>query len=272
MLFGLIMAKLGLGFDETTHETQPNQWTDTRSFITFGLGVILFYTQYSIHYWIHSLKTCNDSRKWTELLQSFASHIICTLVHWLYYDEFAHTDFFVPSDSLQIPYIFFWCYWCLSVAQFFAGYVPDKDVYILGLHHIVTMSALFVSGWLGYRAIGLYILYLHDVSDIFISGVKICFRVNHWITPPVYICCVVVWIWTRLYLFGWKLVAQSVTHALLEEWNDPKYNTIIGGGMAALCLWTLFLCHIWWTWLLLRIGFHYLFGSKTKAHSIYDTD
>ncbi len=212
-----------------------------------------------------------DDPKWLEMSQHLAGAVICTCVHLLYIEDVLESDFLIPSAKFKIPYVLFYFYWVSSILQFIFLYERSKDTHVFAVHHVVTLSALLASDLLEGRALGLYILFLHDVSDIFIATGKILFKLDHWLTSYASAPCLIIWIWTRVYLFGFKLVFCLLIPTWIAEYIQFRYTAfqIYTSGFALLCMIVLTLCHLWWTSILLKISWQYVFGSQTNAHALY---
>ncbi len=147
--------------------------------------------------------------KWAQSLWQFPSHIICTFVGLYFYNHEVKNQFhllFVPDhDCLSGAYAFFFAFWATNILDYYQGtFADDRDRKVMILHHLATPLALISSDLFGLRRIGLYILLLHDTSDIFIAFMKIAYRRNtsETILTPIYVANLLVWCFTRLYCFG----------------------------------------------------------------------
>lgn len=84
---------------------------------------------------------------------------------------------FLSSLGLQILYTTQTAYYiAASIVVLFLTNVRanHKDRFIMLMHHAVTITLLAVSFALGQHRIGSVVLILHDVSDVFLEGAKLC--------------------------------------------------------------------------------------------------
>lgn len=99
----------------------------------------------------------------------------------------------------------------------------QKDYFILMAHHVITLSLLFLSHYTQLQEIGIAVLFLHDVSDIFIDFAKI-FNYMQWETYETYylsyvglISLVISWVFFRVILFGNLLFYQLIPIVHLSD-------------------------------------------------------
>jgi hypothetical protein len=135
----------------------------------------------------------------------------------------------------------------------------------------------------GYVRIGLLVMYVHDVSDIFVDLLKM---VNYlklegrpgWFgSELVYAACVVSWVYYRLYLYPARVIyaAFSVPWGLfaLPEWTFSWWALLTreyGAHMPYymemnVCLFALLAMHVYWGYLLLMVGYRILTESAREA-------
>lgn len=198
-----------------------------------------------------------------KLVWQFPCHIVCTVVglwtQWQYWpiDKFGNVNYqyvYYPNREevhFILPYTFFYAYWIAVVVDFIRS-PRDRDFGMMCLHHLATFLALLSSDVLGYRAIGLYVLLLHDSSDIFIMLLKLVakFECSSNVIASCYLVCMIVWIVTRMYLFVGKLCFQEIVPYMLQHsiWDCSIVPCV--------ALLILAICNLAWTMMLLQLPFH----------------
>jgi len=120
----------------------------------------------------------------------------------------------------------------------------NKDDAVMGLHHIVTSALIAVSYCIDQQAIGNVILALHNISDIFITLLKLMAKheARQSYLRVVYVVTLLVWTYTRLHVFR-RMAFESVV--------------IANGSAQVACacfLVTLLAMHVYWTALLIKIA------------------
>lgn len=139
-----------------------------------------------------------------------------------------------------------------------------------------------ISWALGYLRIGLLVLFIHDVSDIFVDLLKL---VNYlklegpkgfFLSELAYASCVISWIYWRLYEFPFRVLKGSLIRPVqlvtrhsrspttffgIELWSpDLPYSTETN-----LLLFALLALHVYWFHLFLMIGYRILTESARAA-------
>lgn len=82
-----------------------------------------------------------------------------------------------------------------------------KDYVVMYVHHLATLFMVMTSYSAGYLRIGLLVLYVHDISDIFIDLLKLANLVNFsgpscfFVTEIIFIATLISWVYWRLFLF-----------------------------------------------------------------------
>ncbi len=221
-----------------------------RHFGTFLVSFLAFMTLRTASYHFH------EEPKWAKLLWQLPSHVLCTSVgYWCYVnfvrDEFDETILVPDKNILSSEYAFFWGFWLTVVIDFYVDrFSRDKDRLIMLCHHIATFCALISSDLLGLRRIGLYVLVLHDCSDILIMGLKIAYRshVDTVYLTSIYLMALLTWLCTRIWLFGELYLCYILPIFYVEVKHNLFYT------LPVLALTILFVCNIMWTRMIIGYG------------------
>jgi len=152
-----------------------------------------------------------------------------------------------------------------------------KDYIEMMVHHIVTILLVAGSWSYNYMRIGLLVLYVHDVSDIFIDLMKMYNYVHMYgasgffMVEIGYITTLVTWVYWRLYQLPFKIIycTSIVVHAQLsgsatpgKPWLDFPWH-LPGYVKFNILLLALLALHIYWYLLLLRIGLAIVMGKDS---------
>ena len=142
----------------------------------------------------------------------------------------------------------------------------ERKFYEYLLHHFVASSLILFSMMSNQTAAGLMILIVHDASDILMafgralvdtkyatSTIKVLFLVG----------CLLVWIHMRILIFPFCLLANVYANrpTVHDEWYmiNFEYNYL-------LCMaFVLYGMHIFWTYLMIKLGAKALFGKGGKS-------
>lgn len=227
--------------------------------------------QFSIHF---TMTVCEGYLLWNE--------------SWL---SNTHTAFmpplYTPTTILRLFYILqtaIWTMTCFS-HRFNSDAHAHKDYVLMYIHHLFTIALVAVSFHNGQTRIGLCVLFIHDCSDIGIDLLKLsnylvlegpndCF-----ITELSYTFAIVMWGYFRLWYFPIYIIYKgsawvgNFTNELSIHNDIPTILQLTGADYDRLW-WTswacsalltgLFLMHVWWFVLLLRILFRMLKGDDHR--------
>lgn len=186
-----------------------------------------------------------------------------------------------------------------------------RDYFVLYGHHLVTIALVLASWYGGSMRVGLIVLYVHDVSDIFVDLLKM---VNYtklegkrgmFASEMAYAACIAAWLYYRMWQYpvrvwwdgcftspfrqfgaGWPAGAASLSEALASgdlgvadwaQWIVHTSNTVGEmvpfWGPGNVLLGTLFALHCWWFYLLARIGIRLaLSGAREASRAEYEGD
>jgi len=160
---------------------------------------------------------------------NYPHHSVSTEVWWYY--------------NLELGF-----YLSLVVSQFFD--IKRKDFWQMFIHHIVTVLLLAFSWTCNFHRIGSLVLVIHDFADIPLDGAKI-FRYLKMqrVSNIVFTIFALAWIFSRIGLFPYRIIAYSSYYALDVVEMFPAYYIF----NSLLC--SLQVLHIIWTALILKIGY-----------------
>mmetsp|Transcript_60391 Transcript_60391/g.141365 ORF Transcript_60391/g.141365 Transcript_60391/m.141365 type:complete len:330 (+) Transcript_60391:97-1086(+) len=132
--------------------------------------------------------------------------------------------------------------------------VRHPDFWEMLLHHIVTCCLVVFSYGLSYIRIGSLVLLLHGVTDIFVYLSKALVDTpNTRCIVASYFALVASYIWFRIIVFPVSIM-RSVW---VESIPEASPERIVSWGFINFGLFTLFLLHMYWFGMILKIGTYY---------------
>lgn len=224
-------------------------------FVYLGWVCFFFIIRVSVEY-------LEPDRNKSKVLWPLPCHIICTLQGWRMGSQwFLIDNILVPERDGQMMYAFYYAYWTNVIIDFALQSTKNKDYHFLCIHHIATWCAMLMSDLIDRRIVGWNVLFLHDVSDIGISSLKISvkYQFPRNAVKIIYMLTMIVWIVTRLMMYGIVICVQ----AILVEWERVHKFTAIDSG-CVITLWTLLTLNCLWTKMLIDIGL------REDAEEIYE--
>jgi len=206
---------------------------------------------------------------------------------------------FTPKQSLRLFFLLQCAIWiCTGFShRFNADAHMHKDYIPMYVHHLATIGLVAMAYTINASRIGIVVLIVHDASDIAIDLLKIFNylrlegKKGFFLVEIAYAATLALWAYFRLYYFPYKVIAQGtlgavdmfgpyllpegVTPALskaLRDLEGPESvsarNTLVFSAFGTnILLILLFLLHIWWGALLLRILFRLMSNnSNSRSH------
>jgi ceramide synthetase len=167
-------------------------------------------------------------------------------IRWFYSMEMG---FYIYS----IPSLFFW-------------ETRRKDFLEHAAHHHVTLFLILYSHYVNFMRVGVMVMVLHDVCDIWLEIAKLGNYANSEIlSTGFFIVFLMVWISMRLVYFPLWIIRSTMYEVISEVADkvphiprEPHYSLFNG------LLITLFLLHIYWTFLILKVVKGKLKSGKTQ--------
>jgi len=136
--------------------------------------------------------------------------------------------------------------------------VSRSDAVEMIVHHIVTILLIVFSYHTNFTRFGATILFLHDISDVFLEFAKVLNysstgRGNRWIksynlVDAVFVLFAVTFLVTRLYLYPKYILWTVVVHGIDKYGCDFMGCYVFIGLLTALQL-----LHVFWFYLILRM-------------------
>lgn len=177
-------------------------------------------------------------------------------------------------DSIYYFYILQISYWssCLLFLNF---EVKRRDYYVFVLHHVSTIILLSFSHVLNFWRVGLIILLVHDVVDMFLYASKslnYCLFKKNVLLSICYALFVLSYFYFRIYLYFFYLVLPLSNTKLIREYTDGFVNShydVPGGVVLIVLLWVLMIMHIYWFLLIIKMTYVFImkmgnFGVSSK--------
>jgi len=197
--------------------------------------------------------------------------------------------YYIPSEQplkLKLLYIVQLAIWAYTAFSHRFLETRRYDYLQMLAHHVLTMALVIGSWSFTYFKIGLLVFYIHDVSDIFIDVLKMSNYVKtegpkyFFLTEVGYVASMVAWAYWRFYQLISRVIYDTLieTHALLihdetggKPWLNPAPSILPWYVTANLMLFGLLLLHIYWYFLLARIGVRMLSqGAHDAGRAEYE--
>lgn len=161
-----------------------------------------------------------------------------------------------PSLAVRIFYLYELGFYVHSTYAHLTMEVERSDFWPLFFHHIVTICLIYFSYAIGYFKIGLLVLVCHDIGDIPLETGKLAvYAKKEGLQIVLYLCLVVGWAVSRLYIYPFYILRSSWQECLdMVGPESVKYRVEFNIG-----LFFLQILHVYWFILILRIGYRALF-------------
>lgn len=164
--------------------------------------------------------------------------------------------------------LFFEVSWYLVSVIFILMDPVRKDTYVMALHHVVTVVLILVCWLYGRPHLGVVVLLLHNVSDVFLGIAKVA---NYAKAEPVdsigFAFTLLTWAVFRFYGFGRLLVMCYEYGVFVPNARTPDCALVY-------LLTALMPLHIYWFALMLKVAFRSLAGKGLEdvRESVDDAD
>ncbi|XP_033762714.1 ceramide synthase 5-like [Pecten maximus] len=171
----------------------------------------------------------------------------------------------VPNDVFWFYTIELAFYWNL-VFMVLSDH-KRKDSNQMFLHHVVTISLIYFSFASNMIRIGMLVLVVHDSVDLWMAGAKMAnYLKKETLTDTMFGVFFIVWLYTRLYVYPFRVVWSASIQSLHYNPIWPAYWLLNG------LLWVLQVLHIIWTVMILRIFVNKFTGEKKIKDVRSDTE
>jgi len=134
-----------------------------------------------------------------------------------------------------------------------------KDYFAMYGHHLVTVALIFSSYLFHYTRIGVLVLIIHDVSDIFLDFLKL----SHYLDVDLavfitFVINMISWIYFRLYQFPFRVIHAGLFTSIALVPNGKWW------ALSNALLIILQILHVYWFQLLARIAVELITGTTPK--------
>ncbi|XP_014789026.1 ceramide synthase 5 [Octopus bimaculoides] len=200
-------------------------WRFTYYFTILIIGTIILYNK--VWFW--------DS---TECWPNYPHQHVPSEIYWYYLVELSY---YVGSSLMHFTD------------------VRKKDFWELFIHHIVTMTLMFIAWIQNIIRISCLILLVHDMADPFLEATKMASYSGHrkWCNH-LFIVFTIAWYIGRLYIFPFKILYSTLFYAPTVTGMAPIYYLYNG------LLGSLQLLHIIWTVIITKILYNRLKTGEIK--------
>ena len=190
------------------------------------------------------------------------------------------------SQNVSLFYIVQLSIWIVTCFSHRFVEARHKDYYQMYIHHIVTIGLMAGSWMFGYMRIGVLVLIIHDASDVPLDLMKMANYLklegpkSFFIVEIAFITCLISWAYGRLFIYPTKALFTAAFESIIEaregitatayqtmetsDFLDVAFN-MPGWLSCNILLNVLFVLHIFWFYLLVKIAFKLVTGKK--AHT-----
>ena len=152
-----------------------------------------------------------------------------------------------------------------------------KDYLFMMIHHLVTILGISGSLFNNQLSACFQVLYIHDVTDIFVNLVKMFNylklenRAGYYINEILFIIMIIAWVYWRLYIYPFHIL--KTFFGLYSKWGgksfweyDTLYSSLFPASVPGwlplnIVGWILLGLNIWWFLLFMKL----LYGIFTKG-------
>mmetsp|Transcript_1230 Transcript_1230/g.8095 ORF Transcript_1230/g.8095 Transcript_1230/m.8095 type:complete len:174 (+) Transcript_1230:293-814(+) len=132
-----------------------------------------------------------------------------------------------------------------------------KDRFAMIVHHIATIGLLVYSDYVNLCPIGLMVLLIHDICDVFMESAKVCRYCNYEFgTSFFFVLFFLSWIALRLVIFPLRIIRSTIYECLDVLWEDIRQTREVVEPHYTIfnvMLLTLLVLHIYWSYFIARI-------------------
>jgi hypothetical protein len=250
--------------------------------VAFGAGILREVLNRTLLEYLARTRLRSKTKQQYEIMKSKFFESLFKVIHYTF--SFAWECFILLPEqwmwnttsmwvalphSMSFSFYLFYAYQCgFYVYSLFATLFLDvrrNDWPYLILHHVVTMYLILYSWQWGFVRIGITILFLHDVSDIFLEAAKgFNYIAFGWVVNASFVLLVITFFVCRIVLFPYICIGTALFEAedLIKAqgfkyywWERPIFQGL---------LIILFLLQIYWFFALLRVLYNVLFKGKFR--------
>ncbi|CAH8465002.1 unnamed protein product [Heterobilharzia americana] len=191
--------------------------------------------------------------------------------------EVGYFDIPTPSD-------YYWLYTLqlgFYIHSFWSVFFMDawrKDSTVLVIHHLLAILLLEGSLVLRLHRMGVLVLFLHDLCDVFLelAKVNIYLRIRHGKTHPIHMTIANIffvlfaasWVVLRLYWYPLKVLYATSWGAYIALVGRESRGFLFFNSL----LWGLFLMHIYWFTFILRMAVRLLTSPLEACEDVREDE
>lgn len=129
-----------------------------------------------------------------------------------------------------------------------------SDTWQLFAHHVATVILIGYSYYLNVVHIGVLVLACHEINDIFLEAAKMAryAQAKEWVATFWFVLFALSWFATRIYAFGF-IVIRSTLYETYERALEVGANIRPHVSILNFLLIFLYLLHVYWSYLIMRI-------------------
>jgi len=136
---------------------------------------------------------------------------------------------------------------------------PRNDFVEMLLHHSVTVFLIILAYFMNYVTISHLVLFVHDLSDIFICCTKALVDTDStFFTMSCYGLVMVTWSYMRLFIFPTEIIYWGFYNNPLPE------QEVHGKWLLGTMLHFLLVLHLYWYYLLIKMGLRFALKGKKE--------
>ncbi|EGD72295.1 hypothetical protein PTSG_00315 [Salpingoeca rosetta] len=166
---------------------------------------------------------------------------------------------------LQVNYIVELSYYISGIVLHTLVDEKLTDFWIMLLHHVVTVCLLAFSYFHNFHRIGMLVLMVHDVSDIFLDSGK-CFHFLKWesFATVTFVGLITSWAMYRLYLYPTKLLYSAAFEGYEVTFVDEGHEPFTMFYLLNIWLNILQVLHVYWFYLILKVAYKHLMEGELR--------
>lgn len=131
------------------------------------------------------------------------------------------------------------------------------------LHHVLTINLMVICFAHRQYLFGIPILLIHDITDVFLSLMKICREIKFlkFLTMPAYFLVLISWFFTRNYIFNKEIIFPMWFKVV----PIPEVHKNINHMFAVFGLGILMILNTYWLFALFHAGYRKIFYNVEKS-------
>lgn len=176
-----------------------------------------------------------------------------------------------PTYGERFVYLVELAFYSQAIPMLFFWETKRKDRLELVAHHIATVILIVYSYYLNVTRVGVMVLACHEANDIFLEAAKMAryAKASNAFTTGLFVVFMISWFATRIYAFAFVVIRstlfESYARAAEVGVSIEPHGTILNG-----FLLFLYVLHIYWSYLIVRIAVRQL--THGDAEDIRETD